>query len=151
MNIDEIEYLRKNQKRTPLIVANQFAKAYENLMLETSEASILKDKTARTILIYLSYRNGVTQRELVKATQMKGSTVSIALSKLEENGLIIKEENEFDMRSVRILITEKGREVETKIEVLLKDIEKKIMKGISEKDAKIAVCVLEQMLENLFS
>lgn len=148
MKADELEFLRKNQKRTPLVVANQLSKLYEDSMYG-EENSILKEKTARIILIYLSYKNGVTQQELVRVTQMKGSTVSVAISKMEKQELVRREENENDMRSVKIFITDKGRRLEAEIEAFLKANEKKLMKGIPEKDIKIALYVLERMIDNL--
>ena len=72
MKVDELEYLRKNQKRTTMVIANQLSKAFEDSMNKMVESPILKEKTARTALIYLSYKNGVTQQELVRVTQMKG-------------------------------------------------------------------------------
>lgn len=149
MKVDELEYLRKNQKRTTMVIANQLSKAFEDSMNKMVESPILKEKTARTALIYLSYKNGVTQQELVRVTQMKGSTVSIAISNLEKQGYVTKEANEYDMRSVKIYITSEGRRLATQIEAVLKDFEKKLMKGITEHDSKIACYVLEKMLDNL--
>ncbi|MBQ7411343.1 MAG: winged helix-turn-helix transcriptional regulator, partial [Clostridia bacterium] len=124
MKVDELEYLRKNQKRTTMVIANQLSKAFEDSMNKMVESPILKEKTARTALIYLSYKNGVTQQELVRVTQMKGSTVSIAISNLEKQGYVTKEANEYDMRSVKIYITSEGRRLATQIEAVLKDFEK---------------------------
>lgn len=149
MQFDEIEYLRKNQNRTPLTVANQLSKIFEDNMIKRVENPILKEKTARVVLIYLSYKNGVTQRELVKVTQMKSSTVSVAISKLEKQGLVRRVTNENDMRSVVIFITEEGRRLALKTEQALKENERAVMKNISERDAKIAVYVLEKMIDNL--
>ena len=116
MKKDELEYLRKNQKRTPLVIANQLSKVFEDLMIKKVENPILKEKTARISLIYLSYKNGVTQQELVRVTQMKASTVSNAIRKMETQGLVTKEENEHDMRSVKIYITSEGRKRALKTE-----------------------------------
>ena len=151
MKIDELQYLRKNQKRTPLVITNQISKVYEDLMIKRVENPILKDKTVRTALIYLSYKNGVTQQELVKVTQMRPSTVSIAIAKMEAQGLVIKENSEHDMRAVKISITSDGRLLATKTEKALKEIEKSIMSGISPRDADVAIYVMEKMLDNLIS
>lgn len=151
MKKDELEYLRKNQKRTPLVIANQLSKVFEDLMIKKVENPILKEKTARISLIYLSYKNGVTQQELVRVTQMKASTVSNAIRKMETQGLVTKEENEHDMRSVKIYITSEGRKLALKTEKTLKEIEKKIMSGIAPKDVSVARYVMEKMIDNLIS
>ena len=149
MNRQDIDRIRENPNRTLLMVVNEVSKLFEDSMIKEQSISILKEKTARLILAHLSRNNGVPQQELVKVTQMKGSTVSIAISKMEAQGYLKRENNEYDMRSVRIFLTEKGRRLSDEVEKLLSAKDEKIMHGISEKDIKNAKYVLEKMLDNL--
>ena len=149
MKIDDLDYLRNKQKRTPLTVVNQLSKSFEDSMMKIVDIPLLKEKTARIVLLYLSFNDGASQNELVKITQMKGSTVSVAVSKLESLGLVKREQSEHDLRAVRVCLTDKGRKQEQEIEEILREKEEKIMKGISERDMKTTIYVLEQMLDNL--
>ena len=97
----------------------------------------------------LSHNDGISQSELVKGTHMKGSTVSIAISKLEEMGYIVRENNPHDLRSVKVYLTEKGRQLNSRIREIIKDKEELIMSGISPKELRITTFVLETMLDNL--
>lgn len=149
MKLDDLDYLRNKQKRTPLTVVNQLSKSFEDSMIKIVDNPFLKEKTARFVLLYLSFNDGASQNELVKITQMKGSTVSVAVSKLESLGLVKREQSEHDLRAVRVCLTDKGRRQEQEIEKVLKEKEEKIMKGISERDIKTTIYVLEKMLDNL--
>ena len=66
------------------MVINEIAKVFDDIMSKCPENLFATDKTPRLILMLLSYKDGMTQSELMKATHMKGSTVSIAINKLEE-------------------------------------------------------------------
>ena len=80
MNKLDLEKLRENPNRTLLMVATEIVKLFED-KISKNDVIMFKDKTARLILAYLSRYDGATQHELVKATQMKGSTVSVAITK----------------------------------------------------------------------
>lgn len=149
-NSDVMDYLLKTPNRTPLTIMSQFTKALENKYHDFEDVPIMKEKTSRNILIYLAYHNGAPQRDLARITQTKNATITSVLGKLEERGLVVRRNNEFDMRSIRVFITKKGLEVEGKIEKILKDMEAKVTKGLSPREIRDLEYMLEVMLNNLF-
>jgi len=148
MNKLDLEKLRENPNRTLLMIANELIKLFEN-EISKKEVVMFKDKTSRLILAYLSMWDGATQHELVKATQMKGSTVSVAITKMENEGYVKRVQDEYDMRATRVYITKKGLEISTKHKKLLDSIDSSLMTDISERDIRVARYVLEKMLDNL--
>ena len=110
MKKQDLETIRENTNRTVLMMINEISKFFEDEMIKNKDFAILKDKTARHILSHLSSNDGATQQELVVVSQMKGSTVSVAVRKLETEGYLQRETNEYDMRSVKVYLTKKGRE-----------------------------------------
>ena len=98
---------------------------------------------------YLSRYDGATQHELVKATQMKGSTVSVAITKMEKEGFVKRVQDEYDMRATRVFLTKKGLEISNSHKNLLSKTDETIMKDIPERDERVAMYVLEKMLDNL--
>lgn len=151
MTRQELEYLRKNEDRTLLMVINEVSKAFHEKMSEKEDVIFKKDETSRKILGILSRKGGLTQNDLVRAIHMKGSTVSVALTKMESMGLIKRIDNPQDMRSIRVYLTEKGYEQSKKIKQILAEEDKKLMRGIAPKDASKTLDVLEIILDNLVS
>lgn len=148
MNKLDLEKLRENPNRTLLMIANELIKLFED-EISKKEVVMFKDKTSRLILAYLSMWDGATQHELVKATQMKGSTVSVAITKMENEGYVKRIQDEYDMRATRVYITKKGLEISTEHKRLLDSIDSSLMTDIPERDIRVARYVLEKMLDNL--
>ena len=149
MNGDFKDIMRFNEERTLLMVINEIAKVFDDIMSKCPENLFATDKTPRLILMLLSYKDGMTQSELMKATHMKGSTVSIAINKLEELGLVRRLDNPADKRSYRIFLTENGINYNDSIENVLKEKDELSVKGISPKEMKSAMNVLNTILDNL--
>ena len=148
MNRNQLEEIRQNPNRTLLMMVNELSKLFEDSILEIN-IPILKEKTARMILTYLSHHDGVSQQQLVNITQMKGSTVSVAVTKMENGGLLLRKDDEYDMRVVKIYLTKKGRQIADQIKSALYERNEKIMYGLSERDIRIAKYVIEKMIDNL--
>lgn len=148
MNKLDLEKLRENPNRTLLMVANEVVKLFED-KISKNDVIMFKDKTARLILAYLSRYDGATQHELVKATQMKGSTVSVAITKMEKEGFVKRVQDEYDMRATRVFLTKKGLEISNSHKNILSKTDETIMKDIPERDERVAMYVLEKMLDNL--
>jgi len=151
-----LKFVRKLTKRSVTTVENrsliklinEISKIYYDKIAKISDIEFSNEKTPLLILSELSQRDGLSQSELVRSTHMKGSTVSIAISKMEERGYIVKEDNNYDKRSVKIYLTKKGRELNDKIIDQLKSIESSIISGISPREARIVAFALETVLEN---
>ena len=143
------DIMKFNEERTLLMVINEIAKVFDDIMSQCPENLFSTDKTPRLILMLLSFKDGMTQSELVNATHMKGSTVSIAINKLEEMGLVRRVNNPADKRSYRIFLTEKGINYNDNIENVLKEKDLLSVKGIAPKDIKSAMNVLNTILDNL--
>ena len=149
MNGDFKDIMKFNEERTLLMVINEISKVFDDLMSKCPENLFSTDKTPRLILMLLSFKDGMTQSELMKATHMKGSTVSVAINKLEELGLVRRVDNPADKRSYRIFLTENGIIYNDNIENVLKEKDELSVKGISPKEMKSAMNVLNTILDNL--
>jgi DNA-binding MarR family transcriptional regulator len=80
---------------------------------------------------------------------MKGSTVSVAISKMESMGFIKRVDSTSDKRATRVFLTEKGYNHSKKTKDILDRQERNLMQGIAPNDAKKAFDVLEIILEHL--
>ena len=141
--------IRNRDDRTVLMILNEISKIFDDKISKCPENVFFNEKTARLIIMILSESNGLTQSELVKATHMKGSTVSVSITKLEKMGYVKRVENKYDLRSVRVYLTEKGRDLNDTMLRILNENDQLIMKGITPREIKITMSVLETMLNNL--
>lgn len=67
------------------------------------------------LLRILMKQDGMTQKEIVEEMDIRPSSASELVTKLEQNELIRKETNEQDKRVTHIFLTDKGREAAQKI------------------------------------
>jgi DNA-binding MarR family transcriptional regulator len=137
------------KEKTPLNLINEISKIFEDIISKHPEMKELSEKTSRLILMQLSSSDGLTQSQLVKATHMKGSTVSLAINKMEEKGYVVRESNPYDMRSVRVYITRRGMELSEKVREIISKIEESVLKDFTKKDENNLTSLLELVLSNI--
>lgn len=63
------------------------------------------------LLILLNQHESMTQRELAEITQRRPATLSEQLELMENTGLLTREKDSEDKRSVNIRLTDKGRQL----------------------------------------
>lgn len=122
---------------------------YEEMIAkETANNKILNQRAVRSMLKILSMNNGISQNQLAREVHLKGSTVSIALDKMEAEGLIRREDSYTDKRKVNIHLTSKGYELKKEIECVVERIEKKMLASLSESNKYTMRESLSIILEN---
>lgn len=103
----------------------------------------------RHILFHLSHADGVTQLDLVKLTHLTAPTISVALSKMEKDGLVRRQADEHDMRKVRVYLTDKGKEHNDFMCNRCKETEAKMLEGVTEQEQAELCRIMRKMLINL--
>lgn len=149
MNEFELVDIEAVSEAPVVSLTNLLSKIYEERVAELTDDVFLNQKATRFILSVLSKQEALTQNDLVRVTHMKGSTISVTLSKLEAKGMIYREADSYDMRCVRVYLTDKGRELSNKRNAIIAEIENKGKKNLTPKEIKEAVFVLETYLKNL--
>ncbi len=135
---------------TPIMaLTTLLSKIYEEQVAELADDPFLNQKATRFILAVLSKQEAITQNDLVRVTHMKGSTISVTIAKLEAKEMVYRKTDDYDMRCVRVFLTEKGKELSEKRNDILKKIENKGKKNLTPKEIKEAIFVLETYLKNL--
>jgi len=85
---------------------------------EFERLGILEINSVQALLLFNVGENEVTAGELKSRGYYQGSNVSYNLKKLVEAGYMHHQRCEIDRRSVRVRLTEKGREVERIVSTL---------------------------------
>ena len=104
----------------------------------------------RQIISYLAKEDGVPQLELVRLTNFKAPTISITLQKMEQDGYVTRKPDLFDQRSVRVFLTDKGREFNDKMEERVKKFEEEILSDFTVGNAFRFQTFISQNLPDAF-
>lgn len=105
----------------------------------------------RVILIRLSEKEGLTQKELAQDTYFEQSNLTLMLDKLEAKGLVKRIAKENDRRAYIITITPEGKKLRDMLVKMGDDVMDKALKGLSTKQKDELSHMLQMIYENLKS
>ncbi|MDY8047455.1 MarR family winged helix-turn-helix transcriptional regulator [Paenibacillus polymyxa] len=101
------------------------------------------------LLYRLWLGDGVTQMQLCEHLKCEPPTVTNMVKSLEQNGFIYRKRDEQDARIMRIFLTDKGKELETPVEIKWRQQQEKLLQSISKEDRLILRQLMQQMENNL--
>ena len=104
-----------------------------------------------TRLFHQATKGDVNQRDLEYALGIKASSVSSLVRNLEQKGFIRCERLPQDTRNKRVLLTEKGMEVEQMLNTVHLRAEDSMVRGLSPEQVEVFRSCLRQVMENLES
>ncbi len=140
--------LLENKDALPSMYINDISKLFGHLMSRDCDSEGLSIGYRRMFRI-LCEQDGITQVELAKRAKLSTPSVSTALGKMEQDGLVRRETDMNDRRKVFVYITEKGREQDEFIRSRCHRLDDIMMRGISEEDKARLNTVLRQILVNM--
>ncbi|MGI5921293.1 MAG: MarR family winged helix-turn-helix transcriptional regulator [Syntrophomonadaceae bacterium] len=89
--------------------------------------------------------NGQTARQLAERLFLDGSTVSGLLDRLEQKGLIEKQMDPRDRRALKVLLTQKGSDLEQPLSQAIEAANQKALKELSEEQSQTLKGLLHQL------
>ena len=103
----------------------------------------------KRILIAL-YRNGnrMSQKELMEHLDVKAGSLSEILSKMEEEGLIIRQANPNNKKCLDILVSDLGNERISEYIRQRDDLILKLFKNFSEEESQVFQEMLDRLISN---
>lgn len=101
------------------------------------------------ILLFLSFKDGITQQELAIKTFKGKPSVTRLLDNLEKQSLIARLSDKLDKRSNLIYITKAGWAIHQKAREIALEIMKCALMGITEEEAKMGENLLKKIFKNL--
>ena len=139
----------QNGEVSPVALIRWASSEYEEqITKETEGHKILNQKAVRSILKVLTVKNGISQNELAREVHLQGSTVSVALAKMEEEGLIVRECSTSDKRKVNVYLTSIGYDTVKTLEKIIMKMEEKLLNGFTESEKFDLHCYLMKILNN---
>jgi len=130
------------------MLINRLSKIFHNNMRTECEKCGIS-KSYHSILFHLTNSNGLSQLDIAHLTNLTPPTISVTLQKMEADGLIIRKNDEKDLRQMRIYITEKGINADTQTRISAKKIEEKLTASLSGTEKKeLKKCLVKLCNEN---
>lgn len=90
----------------------------------------------------------LTMKQIAKTTGKDKSTITPLVNKLVELGYITKEKNETDKRSTYIILTEKGRQMETTFRMISGEVYNAAYQGFSAEEKEVFLRLLKKLNHN---
>ncbi len=103
----------------------------------------------RTLHFLLAQTQDVFQKDIEEEYSIRPSTATELLKQMEKNGLIVREPVAYDNRLKKIVLTDKALIYRQQVVEDLTELEKRLVKDISEADLEIFFQVIEKMMDNL--
>src|SRR5580698_11330907 len=97
------------------------------------------------LLINIDEQEGTTVSNAAALLGLKSTSLSRMLNQLEKTGLIYRESNQGDKRSVKIYLTELGKEKRHMARVVVKQFNNYLNKHIKEGDRQYLMDLLEKI------
>ncbi|TDM12416.1 MarR family transcriptional regulator [Macrococcus lamae] len=94
--------------------------------------------------------DNMTQKKLIYRLNKEQTAVSRAIKKLVDNGYVYKEQSIYDLRSTVLKVTDEGKQVLEKADLIKTKIVQKFMKELAEEEAFELIILLEKIY-NSFS
>ena len=138
-------------KRTPMMLISEIHRLMGDKIREKGDDNPISQKSGRLILMELAKRDGKTQLDLVNATHLKAPTISVALQKLEHDGIVLRRPDEYDLRATRVFLTDKGRELDNKIRRRIMEEESLATVNLTEEECDTLIKLLGKIKQNLIN
>ena len=138
-------------KKTPMMMINEISRLMGHKIREKGDENPISQRSGRLIMMELAKREGRTQLELVNATHLKAPTISVALQKLESDGYVLRQPDEYDLRATRVFLTEKGRELDNKIRKRIRTDESLATENLTCEETETLIRILEKIKQNIIS
>ena len=143
-------FLKNDIEENPVMILNSIARLFSAKARSMGIFFESLPHSSRRIMRVIAKNEGLSQVELVKITHLSKPTVSLALKKMEDMGLVRRENDEKDSRITKIFMTEKGKEIEKKTFETLQEIDRFVMQGLSEEEIRTITSLLLKMRENFY-
>ncbi|MGC9002045.1 MAG: MarR family winged helix-turn-helix transcriptional regulator [Dictyoglomus sp.] len=101
------------------------------------------------ILLLLSERDGLTQKEIVENMKIKPSTVAIMIRRMKKRGLVITKRDEKDKRFSKVYLTDEGRKFICELKKTYKQLEEECFGNFTEEERETLKNYLERIRDNL--
>jgi DNA-binding MarR family transcriptional regulator len=101
------------------------------------------------VLFALYKKDGMSNSEMAEFLEITPATLTNKVKRMEKSQLVIRRRDPQDERVSRIYLTEKGRGLLDDLNEAMKDIERVLLTGFTQAEAKVFKKSLNKLVENI--
>ncbi|MCI8361512.1 MAG: MarR family transcriptional regulator [Clostridiales bacterium] len=131
-----------------MMLVNELSRLFHNRMRVAGE-KVGMQEGFRHLLFHLAREDDLTQLDLVRRAHLKAPTVSVALRKMEDAGLVTRTADPEDLRQTRVLLTDKGRRLDDRMRESIHRTETMAADGLTEEEQQTLRRMLLRVRGNL--
>ena len=139
----EREEIGKSVQKMSRKIKRTLDETFLNYGITGVQASILK------FIHKKSQSQKVYARDIEIEFDMRRATIAGILQLMEQNKLIVRKSGENDCRLKEIILTDKAKEIIQKLDVAIKEVEKKLTINISKEEISNFLNTIEKLSKNL--
>jgi DNA-binding MarR family transcriptional regulator len=97
------------------------------------------------LLRFLWEEDGITQVELSTRSQIDRTTIGGLVDRLEQSGLLKRVAHPGDRRAYRILLTERGKQLEAEMMPLCQELYNRILEPLTPREVESLTAILQKI------
>lgn len=101
------------------------------------------------LLMMLSTKDGQCQKDLARKLNIKASSLTTMVGRMERVGVIERHRNEADARSFHVFLTRKGRRAAKKLRAVIRFLNERNLAGFREEEKILFLRFMKQMSGNM--
>lgn len=129
-------------KQINTVYEKEFNNRLKRLGITSSQCEVLD-------FLLQSSKDEVTQRDIERALNLKNPTVTGLLKRLDEKGFILSVPSGKDKRCKNIYLTEKAYDIQKRMEMERKKLDKMLTLGMTKKEVEALYKMLNRVLYNI--
>lgn len=133
----------------PMMLINEISRLMGDRIRRKGYDNPIGQHSGRLLMMALSHKEGVTQLDLVRETHLKAPTISVALHKLEQDGFVMRVSDSYDMRAVRVYLTDRGRALNNRIRQCIMEEETAATSILTEVECRTLTALLKKIRSNI--
>ena len=103
------------------------------------------------LLLLISQNNGASQGDLAEMMDVRPSSMTEMLMKMEQSGLVTRRQDDKDQRVMRIFLTENGKKIADESKATVDDFTTKIFSCLTSEEQENMLNLIEKISSNIDS
>lgn len=142
---------RKGVEENPVKLCHDISRLTRAKAREAHIDGVMSQPGARFVLGFLAANDGVTQRQIVDATHLRPPTVSVIISKMQDEGMVAIEQNPLDRRQTLVVLTERGKDVDAEVVAKIRETDAIALEGLTPDEIEALMILLAKIKNNMIS
>ena len=143
---------RKELSDTPVKLCCEISRLFHARLRENGQGEgVMSQPGAGLVLSLLAIGDGLSQKDLVKATHLRAPSISVIIKKMADENIVRIENDKSDMRMMRIYLTDHGKEIDASRIARVKEFDAIAHASLSDSEKQTLMILLSKIRTDLLT